>query len=83
LFDQWMGCWRASSAASHQGSIAESCRTQGQPAALCREAAASGWPLTASRTLGRHIEQIDPMTAGLAVQATVGLRDLPIVPWAG
>ncbi len=33
--------------------------------------------------LGRHLQQIGPMTAGLAVQATTGLRNLPIGPWAG
>ena len=33
--------------------------------------------------LARHLQQIGPMTAGLAVQATTGLRDLPIGPWAG
>lgn len=33
--------------------------------------------------LGRHIQQIGPMTAGLAIQATVNLRTLPITPWAG
>ena len=31
----------------------------------------------------RHLQQIAPMTAGLAVQATVGLADLPIAPWKG
>ncbi|MGO9962275.1 MAG: ABC transporter permease [Acidimicrobiales bacterium] len=31
----------------------------------------------------RHLEQIGPMTAGLAVQATVNLQRLPISPWAG
>lgn len=31
----------------------------------------------------KHLEQIGPMTAGLAIQATVGLRSLPISPWAG
>jgi ABC-2 type transport system permease protein len=31
----------------------------------------------------RHIEQLAPMTAGLAVQSTVGVSDLPIGPWAG
>jgi ABC-2 type transport system permease protein len=31
----------------------------------------------------RHLEQIAPMTAGLAIQDTTGLRDLPIGPWAG
>jgi ABC-2 type transport system permease protein len=31
----------------------------------------------------RHLEQLAPMTAGLAIQATTGLRGLPIGPWAG
>jgi ABC-2 type transport system permease protein len=31
----------------------------------------------------RHLQQIAPMTAGLEIQATVGLRSLPISPWAG
>jgi len=31
----------------------------------------------------RHLEQIGPMSAGLAIQATIGLRNLPISPWAG
>jgi ABC-2 type transport system permease protein len=31
----------------------------------------------------RHLEQIGPMTAGLAIQAITGLRSLPISPWAG
>jgi ABC-2 type transport system permease protein len=31
----------------------------------------------------RHLEQIAPMTAGLAIQATSGLRGLPISPWGG
>ena len=31
----------------------------------------------------RHMEQIGPMPAGLAIQATTGLRGLPISPWAG
>jgi ABC-2 type transport system permease protein len=34
-------------------------------------------------TWHRHLEQIGPMTAGLAIQATTGLRSLPISPWAG
>jgi ABC-2 type transport system permease protein len=34
-------------------------------------------------TLSRHLEQIAPMTAGLAIQATTGLNALPISPWAG
>jgi Rieske Fe-S protein len=31
----------------------------------------------------RHIQQIAPMTAGLAIQATRNLHNLPIAPWAG
>jgi ABC-2 type transport system permease protein len=31
----------------------------------------------------RHLEQIGPMTAGLAIQAATGPRSLPISPWAG
>jgi ABC-2 type transport system permease protein len=31
----------------------------------------------------RHLQQAGPMTAGLAIQATTGLRGLPIGPWAG
>jgi len=31
----------------------------------------------------RHVEQAGPMTAGLAIQTTTGLRSLPIQPWAG
>jgi ABC-2 type transport system permease protein len=33
--------------------------------------------------LSRHLQQIAPMTAGLAIQATTGLNSLPISPWAG
>jgi ABC-2 type transport system permease protein len=31
----------------------------------------------------RHVQQIGPATAGLAIQATVGLANLPISPWHG
>ncbi|MCQ9129228.1 ABC transporter permease [Streptomyces hilarionis] len=31
----------------------------------------------------RHLQQISPITAGLAIQSTVHLHDLPIGPWAG
>jgi ABC-2 type transport system permease protein len=31
----------------------------------------------------RHLQQIGPMTAGLAIQSTTGLDGLPIGPWAG
>jgi ABC-2 type transport system permease protein len=33
--------------------------------------------------LSRLLQQIGPMTAGLAIQATTGLDTLPISPWAG
>jgi ABC-2 type transport system permease protein len=36
-----------------------------------------------SDPLRRHLEQIAPMTAGQAIQATTRLRTLPIAPWAG
>jgi ABC-2 type transport system permease protein len=31
----------------------------------------------------RHLQQIAPMTAGLDIQATIGLRNLPLSPWTG
>jgi ABC-2 type transport system permease protein len=31
----------------------------------------------------RHLQQLGPMPAGLAIQATTNLRGLPIGPWAG
>jgi ABC-2 type transport system permease protein len=36
-----------------------------------------------SGTWHRHLEQLAPMTAGLAIQATTGLHSLPISPWTG
>ncbi|MDX6308411.1 MAG: hypothetical protein QOI06_1457 [Nocardioidaceae bacterium] len=33
--------------------------------------------------LRRHLEQIAPMPAGLAIQATTNLRSQPIAPWPG
>jgi ABC-2 type transport system permease protein len=39
--------------------------------------------IAASQQWYRHLEQVGPMTAGLAIQATTGLHDLPIQPWAG
>jgi ABC-2 type transport system permease protein len=33
--------------------------------------------------LARHLEQASPMTAGLYIQVTVGLRSLPLAPWQG
>jgi ABC-2 type transport system permease protein len=34
-------------------------------------------------TLSRHLQQIAPMTAGLAIEATTDLSGQPISPWAG
>jgi ABC-2 type transport system permease protein len=34
-------------------------------------------------TWRRHLEQIAPTTAGLAIQTTTNLRSQPIAPWAG
>ena len=31
----------------------------------------------------RHLEQISPMTAGLYIQTTVGVKALPLTPWQG
>jgi ABC-2 type transport system permease protein len=31
----------------------------------------------------RHLQQVAPMTAGLDIQATTGLRSLPLSPWTG
>jgi ABC-2 type transport system permease protein len=31
----------------------------------------------------RHLQQIGPMSAGLDIQATIGLPSLPLSPWAG
>lgn len=39
--------------------------------------------LTTDPHLRRHLEQIAPMNAGLDIQATIGLRDLPLSPWQG
>jgi ABC-2 type transport system permease protein len=39
--------------------------------------------VVADPTWQRHLLQVAPMTAGLAIQATTGLRYLPIGPWAG
>jgi ABC-2 type transport system permease protein len=35
------------------------------------------------QVLSRHLQQIAPMTAGLYIQATVGVRALPLAPWPG
>jgi ABC-2 type transport system permease protein len=39
--------------------------------------------LVTNQDLHRHLEQLAPMTAGLEIQATTGLRGLPLSPWAG
>jgi ABC-2 type transport system permease protein len=67
----------------------------GTAAALREAAAAIGvvlgllylFPIVAAvagdATVSRHLEQIGPMAAGLAIQATTGLNALPLSPWAG
>jgi ABC-2 type transport system permease protein len=39
--------------------------------------------LATDPSLHRHLEQIAPMTAGLAIQDTINLGHVPIAPWAG
>jgi ABC-2 type transport system permease protein len=39
--------------------------------------------LATDPALRRHLQQIGPMTAGLAIQATTHLRSVTIAPWAG
>ena len=34
-------------------------------------------------TLARHLEQASPMIAGQYIEATVGVRSLPLTPWQG
>jgi ABC-2 type transport system permease protein len=44
------------------------------------------FPLVAvvvAKSWQRHVEQIGPMTAGLSIQATAGLKSLPLTPWQG
>jgi ABC-2 type transport system permease protein len=45
------------------------------------------WPIIANVVTNahwqRHLQQVGPMNAGLSIQATTGLRSLPISPWAG
>jgi ABC-2 type transport system permease protein len=39
--------------------------------------------LVSDPNVQRRLEQIAPMTAGLAIQSTTNLHKLPIAPWAG
>jgi ABC-2 type transport system permease protein len=39
--------------------------------------------VTGDAAMSRHLEQVGPMTAGLAIEATTNLAALPIGPWAG
>jgi ABC-2 type transport system permease protein len=39
--------------------------------------------VVSDHTLARHLEQASPMIAGLYIQATVGVRSLPLTPWQG
>jgi ABC-2 type transport system permease protein len=64
-------------------------------AAIVREAAAAiaavlallyVFPILAALvdpTWSRHVNQIGPMTAGLAIEATRNLQGMPLSPWAG
>jgi ABC-2 type transport system permease protein len=36
-----------------------------------------------NKDLSRHLQQIAPMTAGMEIQATVGVAALPLTPWQG
>ncbi len=39
--------------------------------------------VVSNATVKRHLLQAAPMTAGLNIQATTGLRSLPLTPWQG
>jgi ABC-2 type transport system permease protein len=39
--------------------------------------------VVSNATVQRHLLQTAPMTAGLNIQATTGLRGLPLTPWQG
>jgi ABC-2 type transport system permease protein len=39
--------------------------------------------LVSDATLSRHLQQIGPLSAGLDVQATIGVKALPLTPWQG
>ena len=39
--------------------------------------------VVSNATVQRHLLQAAPMTAGLDIQATTGLRSLPLTPWQG
>ena len=39
--------------------------------------------LAPDATVKRHLEQIGPMSAGLDIQTTIGVRNLPLSPWQG
>ena len=39
--------------------------------------------VVSDHTLARHLAQASPMIAGLCIQATVGVRSLPLTPWQG
>jgi len=45
------------------------------------------FPIVASvvsdATLARRLQQIGPLSAGLDVQATIGVKALPLTPWQG
>jgi ABC-2 type transport system permease protein len=39
--------------------------------------------VVSNATIARHLQQIGPMSAGLDIQATIGVQALPLTPWQG
>jgi ABC-2 type transport system permease protein len=39
--------------------------------------------VVSNSTVARHLQQVGPMSAGLDVQATIGIKGLPLTPWQG
>jgi ABC-2 type transport system permease protein len=39
--------------------------------------------ISSNEPLARHLDQIGPLPAGLDVQATIGIKNLPLTPWQG
>jgi ABC-2 type transport system permease protein len=39
--------------------------------------------VVSNATIARHLQQIGPLSAGLDVQATIGVKALPLTPWQG
>ena len=59
---------------------------RGRPSAWtsgCSISSRSSFRQVTDPTWQRHLKQIAPMNAGLAIQTTTDLRTLPIGPWSG